>query len=256
MNPAVRRHPGELELRRLLAGESVAGASAHLIECTECKARMKGFEEDRRRFEAEIPFERFAAGIERATRQLRATPRADPRPLRVAIAAAAALVVVVATPLLMGRVTGPSANRLKGGSEVVVVVSAGVGGTQRHASTDPQQPEALAAGERVRIGVRAGALHYFCAVSIDEAGEVTAIHPAQGMSLRLQGEAGLEYFDSLEFTGPGLERVVVLLTAEPLEVGEVKRALRARYDEARGKLSQLGTLDLPGEQFHRTFLKP
>ncbi|MBS1150751.1 MAG: hypothetical protein H6Q89_2449, partial [Myxococcaceae bacterium] len=125
------------------------------------------------------------------------------------------------------------------------------------ASDDPLQPEALGPGERVRIGFRAGAYRYVAAVSIDESGEVTALYPERGPSLRVRADGTREYMsDSLEFTGHGLERVVVVMTSEPIDVEDVRRAAKAGYDEARGNLSQLGTLDLPGEQFHRTFLKP
>ena len=124
-------------------------------------------------------------------------------------------------------------------------------------SQDPLLPEALANGERVRIGFRAGGYRYLAAVSIDEKGDVTALYPERGPSIRVRTDGAKEYLsDSLEFTGHGLERVVVVMTADPLDVEDVRRAAKARYDEARGNLSQLGTLDLPGEQFHRTFLKP
>jgi hypothetical protein len=73
----------------------------------------------------------------------------------------------------------------------------------------------------------------------------------------VSGAATTQYLpDSLVFTGAGLERVVVVMSREKLDVEAVKRAAKARYDEARGKLEHLGTLDVPGEQFHRSFLKP
>ena len=256
MTPAALPHPREIELRRLLAGESVADASTHLAGCADCKARLKDLEDQQQRFEAAIPFERFAAGVERATRQPRPTPQVTRRPRRILLGIAAGLVLLTGVPLLI-RASEPGTNRLKGGSEVEVVIAAPANGPQRMGSIDPLLPEALAPGERVRIGFRAGGYRYLAAVSIDEGGQVTALYPERGPSLRVRTDGSTEYLsDSLEFTGRGLERVVVVMTAEPLDVEEVRRAARARYDEARGNLSQLGTLDLPGEQFHRTFLKP
>ena len=256
MSPGVTGHPRELELRRFQAGETVATTAAHVADCAECKARLKGFEDEQRRFEAEIPFERFAAGVERATRQPRATPAPRRRLMQIGVAVAAGLLVLAAVPLLMkGPQTG--SNRLKGGSGIDVVVASPSNGPQRMASPDPQSPEALARGEWVRIGFRAGGYRYLAAVSIDETGQITALYPERGPSLRVRSEGTTEYLaDKLEFTGSGLERVVVVLTNDPLDVEEVKRAAKTRYDEARGNLSHLGTLDLPGEQFHRTFLKP
>jgi hypothetical protein len=249
-------HPREIELRRVFAGESVPGAASHLGECAVCKAKLKGFEEEQRKFEAEIPFERFAAGVERATRQPRATPAPRRQVMRVAMAIAAGVVVLAGALVLKGG--DPDTNRLKGGTGVDVIIASPANGPQRLASQDPQVPEALAPGEWLRIGFRSGGYRYLTAVSIDESGEVTALYPERGPSLRVRTAGGTEYLgnDKLAFTGQGLERVVVVMTKEPLDVEDVKRAAKARYDEARGNLSQLGTLDLPGEQFHRTFLKP
>ena len=251
------KHPREIELRRLLAGETAADAAAHLGACEECKGRLKDLEQQQQRFEAAIPFERFAAGVERATRQPRATPKTTRGFERIGVAIAATVLLLAAIPLLMRGQTDTGTNRLKGGSEVEVVVASAANGPQRMGSHDPLLPEALANGERVRIGFRAGGYRYLAAVSIDESGAVTALYPERGLSLRVRTDGAKEYLsDSLEFTGHGLERVVVVMTTEPLDVEEVRRAAKARYDEARGNLSQLGTLDLPGEQFHRTFLKP
>ncbi len=257
MSATAATHPREIELRRISAGENVPAAAAHLSDCADCKLKLKGFEDEQKRFEAQIPFERFAAGVERATRQPRETPTAPRKQLmRVVMAIAAGLVVLAGVPLVM-KGTDVTHNRLKGGSGIDVRVASPANGPQRMASQDPQVPEALAPGEWVRIGFRAGGYRYLAAVSIDEQGEVTALYPERGPSLRVRTEGATEYLsDKLAFTGQGLERVVVVLTAEPLDVEDVKRAARARYDEARGNLSQLGTLDLPGEQFHRTFLKP
>ena len=256
MTSDVTQHPRELELRRLLAGEKVEAAENHVNVCAECKARMKEFEEQQQRFEAAIPFERFAAGVERATRQPRATPKTTRGPVRILVAIAATVLLLAGIPLVM-RGGQEGSHRLKGGSEVEVVVAAPANGPQRMGSHDPLLPEALANGERVRIGFRAGGFRYLAAVSIDESGEVTALYPERGPSIRVRTDGAKEYLsDSLEFTGHGLERVVVVMTTEPLDVEDVRRAAKARYDEARGNLSQLGTLDLPGEQFHRTFLKP
>ena len=108
-------HPREIELRRLLAGETVEAAAAHLAGCAECKARTKDLEEQQQRFEAAIPFERFAAGVERATRQPRATPSANRRPIQILVAIAATVLLLTGIPLAMRPDHG--SNRLKGGME-------------------------------------------------------------------------------------------------------------------------------------------
>jgi hypothetical protein len=62
--------------------------------------------------------------------------------------------------------------------------------------------------------------------------------------------------DSFEFTGAGLEHVVVVLTDRALDADVVGSSLRRQFTQAKGDLTKLDGLDLPGEQFHRTFLKP
>lgn len=250
-------HPGELWLRRLHAGEpSAKHLEAHVEGCDRCRARLKGFDDEQRRFETELPFERFAAGVERASR----TPSQADRQLRwrrAAIALAAGLVLAIALPFgLSGRGEADGTNRLKGGTGIEVVVR-GEQGVQRLASVDPLLPEPLAPGDRLRIGFRAGTHTRLVVVSIDEAGQVTPIEPASGEAVVVQPTGATEFLPgSLELTGQGLERIVVVLGTEALSVDEVVRAARHRYDEARGNLAQLGRLDVPGEQFHRTFLKP
>jgi len=74
-------HLGELTLRRRRAGEPLDGAGAietvdaHLAACAACKARSRALDDEQRRFEQEISFDRFAAGVERATRSGAPAPR-------------------------------------------------------------------------------------------------------------------------------------------------------------------------------------
>lgn len=251
-------HPSELTLRRLLAGETVdAAAKAHADGCDACRARLDGFQAEQARFEAEIPFERFAAGVERAARtprQTKARPLSSPN-VRFALALAASLVAMVAAQRLVPADAPTS--RLKGGADVEVIVAGANGGPQRVASVDPATPEALGPGERVRVGLKAGAWTYGVVVSVDESGAVSAVYDANGQSLALAKSDATQFLpDSLEFTGKGLERVIVVLSDRPLTLDEVTAAARARYEAAHGDLTHLAPLDVQGEQFHRTFLKP
>lgn len=242
-------HPGSLTLRRLQAGESLADAQAHVAQCETCRATISTFAAEQRAFEHEISFDRFAAGVERAARQGSKPRRSQWK--QTALALAAALVAIVAVQGVLSRVEpGVPLNRTKGAASVQLVVAGA--GPQREASSRPEVPEALAPTDRVRIGVTADTFTSAIVVSIDEAGVVTPIY---GEKLT----AGRETHwlpESLEFTGKGLERVVVVLSATPLTYEQVARPLKLAYDDARGDLTRLGTLPLPGEQFHRTFLKP
>ena len=73
-------HVGELALRRLRAGEALgrgrAGIEAHAASCADCRARLRALDDEQRRFEQEISFDRFAAGVDarRAARRARRAP--------------------------------------------------------------------------------------------------------------------------------------------------------------------------------------
>jgi hypothetical protein len=249
-------HVGELALRRLRAGEVIAEA-AHADACADCRARAKALDEEQRRFEQEISFDRFAAGVARAARRTDAPRRALPlRTLRfmlptLSLAAGVALFVG-----LTGR-HQPAHNGIKGGAAITVRVSAGDTGPQRFAAESA--PEALAPGERVRIGYQPGPRRYLLSLSIDERGQVTPLYPEAGSSVAVSkavGE-GLRYLpDSIEFTDAGAERLFVILSDQPIDVDAARRAARASFDRAKGDILHMPALELPGEQFQRTFIKP
>ncbi|MDX2010097.1 MAG: ACP synthase [Myxococcaceae bacterium] len=257
MSAAEVKHPGSLTLRRLRAGEALdGGVQAHVAGCSVCQATLAALAEEQGQFEREISFDRFAAGVERAARQAQ-RPAPTRRWAAPVLALAAGLTVVAGVQLVLARVEPELAggNRTKGGASVEVRVAGG--GAQRTASAEPSVPEALAPGERVRLGLVASEWKYGLVVSIDDAGEITPIYVDNGHSLSLPGGAETTWLpDSLEFTGRGLERVVVVLSASPLSIDQVSAPLRLAWQDARGDLTKLGTLPLPGEQFHRTFLKP
>jgi len=252
-------HVGELALRRLRAGEALADA-AHAAACADCRARGKALDEEQRRFEQEISFDRFAAGVERAARRTEAPRRAPPlRTLRfmlptLSLAAGVALFVG-----LTGKhpLTPVGHNGLKGGAAITVRVSAGDTGPQRFAAESA--PEALAPGERVRIGYQPGPRRFLLSLSIDERGQVTPLYPEAASSVAVSkavGE-GLRYLpDSIEFTDAGAERLFVILSDQPIEVDTARRAARASFDRAKGDILHMPSLELPGEQFQRTFIKP
>jgi hypothetical protein len=260
-------HIGELELRRFRAGEALGAAGAtieaHAAGCAECKARLRALDDEQRRFEAAISYDRFAAGVERAARGAPAIARRR-APIRtwmvvptLAMAAAVAVIVTFRGPLQGPgtRVHPPGYDGIKGGAGMIVRVAGAAG--QRTARLDTVEP--LAAGERLRIGYQTGGHRYLLSLSIDEHGQVTPLYPEQGSSLAVPaGVSSATHFlpDSLELTGTGLERIIVLLSDQPVDMALARQAARAAYDRAGGDLGHLPGLDLPGEQFTRTFAKP
>ncbi len=248
-------HPGALTLRHLHAREAVpAGVAQHVEACAECRARLEAFAREQREFEAEVPFERFAAGVERAARTPRSeTPPPAARWVRPLFALASTVLVAVGVTVASREAGG--GNRLKGGAGVEVVV-AGAGG-QRAASSDAATPEALSAGERVRVGVTPGPWTQVLVLSVDEQGAVSPVYERDGRSIPLTGGGAVAWLpDSLEFTGKGLERLVVLLADEPLTVDVASARVHDALLRAGGDVTRLPRIDVPGEQFHRSFLKP
>ena len=128
---------------------------------------------------------------------------------------------------------------------------------QRTARVDATEP--LSAGERLRIGYQTGGHRYLLSLSIDEHGEVTPLYPEQGASLTVPaGVPSATHFlpDSLELTGAGLERIIVVLS-RPADRRGGRAPGGARRLRSRGRRSRhLPRLELPGEQFTRTFAKP
>jgi hypothetical protein len=250
-------HLGELALRRHRAGEALPGdAGAHIAACAECRARERALDDEQRRFEQEISFDRFAAGVERAARGADRRPRGALRAWMAAPVFAAAAAVLLVVSFRPGPRRGH--NEIKGSADITVRV-AGSTGSQRTAA--PGAPEALAPGDRVRIGYIAGDHRYLLALSVDDRGTVTPLYPESGRSVPAAKDAGnaTRYLpDSLVFTEAGTERLIVILSDRPLEVDAARRAARAAYDRAKGDILHLPPLDLPvpGEQFQRTFIKP
>ena len=269
-------HVGELTLRRRRAGEALGGAAeeveridVHLAACAACKVRLRALDDEQRRFEQEISFDRFAAGVERAAREKTATKAHHLRATgwwtwsypALAMAVGVALVITFGPRASNRGVTNRdvtnrgAGNRIKGGAGVTVRV-AGVSG-QRTARVDAAEP--LAPGDRLRIGYQSGGHRYLLSLSIDQHGQVTPLYPEAGTSLPVPegADRATRYLpDSLELTGAGIERIIVVLSDQPIDVEAARRAARAAYDRAGGDLSRLPPLALPGEEFERTFAKP
>lgn len=255
-------HISEWTLRRLHAGELPAPeatqARAHVAGCTACGAVLKEVEDAQARFEAEVPFERFAAQVERAAtrQQAQATRRPQwERAARPLAAMAATVLVLVGVGRFMASrdATEPRRNGLKGGA----VAELRIGGDGPQRTAQARQPEPLAPGERVRLGYEAGAHRYVLAVSVDARGEVTPLYPEVGESLPVEPGPGMHWLpDSLEFTGSGAERVVLVLSDAPLRVEDVTRAARDAFEAAQRDVANLPELHVPGEQTHWMLLKP
>jgi len=273
-------HSGDMRLRRFLAGE-LAGdekdaVADHAATCAACARRLEGLRAEQRAFEGQVSFDRFSAGVERAVRVPQGT--AKPAALRWwkrptsaasfagmfglgAVAATVAL-IVTAQPLfeqIRVRNAADAAlhrNNLKGGGpQMAIRIAAPDDGPQRTAAETAIEP--LVRGERLRIGVRPGGRRYLFSVSIDDKGVVTALYPETGVSVAVPPTIDLQYLpDSVELTGSGIERVIVVLSDEPLELDIMQRAALAAFQKAKGDVAHMPALVIEGDQFHRLFQKP
>ncbi|WP_223644811.1 zf-HC2 domain-containing protein [Corallococcus sp. EGB] len=259
-------HESNWTLRRLHAGELPAQEThrvrEHVQGCAACGATLRSFADAQAAFEAEVPFERFEAGVERArARQEMKAPATRAQWVRPLLAVAASLVVLVLARPLLGTRGGTdpaqppvAGNRLKGGASAELRIGGGVD-PQRVASTEAQ--EALQPGERVRLGYTADAYRYVAALSVDAQGEVTPLYPESGDSLEVEPGAGQHWLpESVEFTGAGAERVVLVLTESPLSMAALSDAARKSFIAAGRDVTRMAPLDVAGAQTQWVLLKP
>jgi hypothetical protein len=255
-SPRGPSHVGELTLRRFYAGELSAEKSAemdqHISGCALCRAKLRHLAEERRDFQREVPFERFAGGVERARR----VPRSRPRSLwsfgfAGVLAAAAVAVFFVSAP------TG-SHNRSKGTSvEATARIASANGSLQR--STPPGSHEILEPGDRIRLGYQTGDARYLAVVSIDEHGEVSPLYPEAGPALSVAATRETVYLpDSIEFTGQGREKVFLFLARKPFDLQAARQAVTEGYRASKGDLDSLpNPAFTSGQQvFSWSFRKP
>jgi len=254
--PSRTDHLAEIVLRRYRAGEfsaeECAAADRHLAACAPCRTKLRVLVEEQRAFERDIPFERFAGGVERARR----VPR--PRPRRLWFLGASGALAAAAVVLFLVRTPAANYNRPKGSSvEATVRVASAKAAAQR--AVPPGSQEVLEPGDRVRFGYRTADPRYLAAVSVDDGGEITLLYPESGPALAVAPTAETTYLpDSLEFTGAGREKVFLFLARKPFDSAAAKAAVRSAHEKAKGDLLTLQSPTFAGGQqvFSWLFRKP
>lgn len=253
-------HVPELVLRRIFAGELSGGdaetARRHAAECAACKAKLRLIEDEQAKFEQVISLDRFKAGVERSARGTHAGGKSPVGYFALAVAAVLALMLM---PVVMQALREDRNNGIKGAlSADLVIAPANKDVPQRTVST--LTPELLSPGERVRISYTANGYHYITAISVDDQGEVTPLAPETGLSPKVCDPfSKCALPEAWEFTGKGLETVVVLFSDGPLDMNDVVIATKDAYERSGGKIGELPAVFIPGlqlDQIHRTVLKP
>jgi anti-sigma factor RsiW len=255
-SPSQTGHLAELRLRRYRAGEFSAEESAeaerHLGSCAPCRGKLRLLVEEQRAFERDVPFERFAGGVERARR----VPR--PRPRRFWFAGLGGALAAAAAVLFLVRAPAPGPNRSKG-DDVAATVRIATGDASPQRAVPPGSQEMLEPGARVRLGYRTAEPRYLAAVSVDDGGEVTLVYPQAGPALSVGPTVETKYLpDSLEFTGAGREKVFLFLARNPFDGDAAKQAVKRAHQSAKGDLAALPNPTFAGGQqvFSWLFRKP
>jgi hypothetical protein len=255
-SPSQVGHLPDLRLRRYRAGELVAEETAaaehHLAACPPCRGKLRLLVEEQRTFEREIPFERFAGGVERARR----VPR--PRPHRIWFAGLGGALAAAAVVVFLVRAPTPGPNRTKGGGvEATVRVALADASSQR--AVPPGSQELLEPGARVRLGYRTAEPRYLAAVSVDDGGDITLLYPEAGPALSVGPTEQTVFLpDSLEFTGAGREKVFLFLARAPFDSAAARQAVKRALSSAKGDLAALPNPSFAGGQqvFSWLFRKP
>lgn len=229
-------------LRRYHAGE-LSGAEAdrvrdHVDGCARCAAILAALAAEAEAFHARS-FDDFSRAVEARLPRIRAEatppPRRSPVFARaIPLALAAAVLALVFVPRLFA-LPGEKGVRVKGGATAEWIIG-GAGPTR-----GAVDGERLGPGERVRLKVRPGERTHLLALSIDGAGEVTALYDEAGRSLPVEPGTTTLLPDSIAFEGAGPERLYVLFSSRPLAVAAAAAAARAEFGRA-GSVEGMGAL--------------
>lgn len=250
--PGARRcEVGALTLRRLAAGELAAeeerGVRRHVAGCERCARALAQMEREAADFRREVPFEAFARAALARSRGRERARWARP----AALAAAAALVLGLLSGPLETALSSRGRNHVKSAA-AVDLYAGGIGAAPRTV----QSGEALAPGERIRVGYHAADGRYLLVLSVDESGEVTPLYPEAGRSLKAQpGNQVRMLPDSVELTGRGWERLIALISDEPLEVAAAVAQARGEFARARS-LQAMTPLPLRADEYSYLLKKP
>jgi len=254
--PRDQSHLGELALRRFSVGEfsseRCADVDRHISACSLCRNKLRAITDEQRDFQREIPFDRFAGGVERARR----VPRSRPRSLW-SVGIAGFLAAAAVAVFFVGVPTHPR-NNIKGTSvDATVRIASSSASLQRIAP--PGSHEILERGDRIRLGYKTAEARYLAAVTVDEQGEITPLYPESGLALPLAATEETVYLpDSFELTGKGHEKIFMFLARKPFDLQAAKQAVMDGFRASGGDLDTLPNPAFTGGQqvFSWSFKKP
>jgi len=236
--------PSELKLERYLLDPAASPLAGHVAACPPCRERIAEMERIGDEFRALV----FPATVDRVVEA--AAPR---RPLSwlmslapfPALAAAAAVLFLMPTPQPDPDYTG-----IKGG-DIRLSVFAQVAGAVRAVADGDRVPPTAA----LRFQVQPTAACCLWIVSVDGAGQVSRLYPADGDASVPLGQAGPLPGGAVLDGRTGPERIYAVCTRNAIPFAEVERAARAAAGGgARSVRAGLALRGLPAGALQATLL--
>jgi hypothetical protein len=204
---------------KLIAGELPAAdaqaARVHLTACDPCAARVRQAEADAARFGTDAPRWETIAAAGATVR-----PRRRARMIGYGALAAAACVALVVTLTRPGD--GPD-TRTKGSARIGFFVKRG------DATWAGKPGEVVRPGDTVQLTYSVSAPSYLAVVSADDAGNVQILYPDGLQAAPVPaGQEQLVPQSTILDAVTGIERVVALFCADPIDLAPVRRGWEAQ----------------------------
>ena len=205
-----------LRVRRLLAGE-LSGVEkerteAHVTGCERCAAVRQEIAAEREALRRDVPFPEFAAGV---AEKLAHRPRRDFVSRWAPLAAAAGLVLVAGTALVLRPPADTERERSKGSASAQLFVQ-DASGVHELAAGD-----AVAEGARLLVSLQPGQHKRVAAVLI-ESSEASVIYQGPAVKGPLP--------QAFEWTGKGVATLLLVLSDSPVDA----KTIRSKDDVPRG----------------------
>jgi len=205
-----------LRVRRLLAGE-LSGVEkerteAHVTGCERCAAVRQEIAAEREALRRDVPFPQFAAGV---AEKLAHRPRRDFVSRWAPFAAAAGIVLVAGTALVLRPVDTQQGTQSKGSASAQIFVQDATG--VRELAADELVPY----GARLLVSLRPEQRKRVAAVLI-EPGETSVIYQGPAVKGPLP--------QAFEWTGKGVVTLLLVLSDSPVDA----KTIRSKDDAPSG----------------------
>jgi len=205
-----------LRVRRLLAGE-LSGVEkerteAHVAGCARCAAVQQEIAAEREALRRDVPFPQFAASV---AEKLARRPQRSLISRWAPVAAAAGLVLVAGTALVLRPSDSETGERIKGAASAQLFVQ-DKGGVRELA---PE--EKIAEGARLLLSLQPAGRKRAAAVLVEPA-ETSVVYEGPASSGPLP--------QAFEWTGKGVATLIVVLSDSPVDA----KSIHAASDAPRG----------------------